>query len=399
MNKYAKILNKIFALGRFSPRKDLSVMKQLCTLLKAPQNKFLAIHVAGSNGKGSVCYKIAKALSLAGFKSALYTSPHILDFEERIMIDDEKISKNEVIDEGEALFKLIENRVTPTFFEFTTALAFNYFANKGVEFAVIETGLGGKLDATNVIMPELSVITSISLEHTYVLGNTIEEIAFQKGGIIKKGRPVILGPRADCLALSQLAKKNDSQLINVRGEFEFFDDENSSTAKSALLLLQKKFSRISNKAINAGIKERPACRFQCFSPKGSSKYPKSVIFDVAHNEAAFSCLFKSIKSKFKDTPIRVLFGLSRDKNIEKCTFEISKATSHVHLVEATSERAAPIKELQRAFLKHDYFNLSLEKNVEDGFKNAFIAASNKGELLLICGSFFIMKDALSNFET
>ncbi len=179
-------------IGAAAYKKDLTNTLQLCAALGDPQKKFKTIHIAGTNGKGSVSHMLAAVLQTAGYKTGLYTSPHLKDFRERIKINGEWCSKDFIVDFTQRIQPLIDD-LEPSFFEITVAMAFEYFANEAVDIAVIETGLGGRLDSTNIIIPELSIITNIGWDHMNMLGDTLEKIAFEKAGIIKKDVPVVIG--------------------------------------------------------------------------------------------------------------------------------------------------------------------------------------------------------------
>ncbi len=185
--------------GPVAIRRDLANTWRLCSLLGDPQEKFKSIHVAGTNGKGSTCHMLASILQTAGYRTGLYTSPHLKEFTERIKINGQEVSQSYVLDFVNRIRPAIDE-IAPSFFEITVAMAFDYFAQEGVDIAVIETGLGGRLDSTNVITPVLSVITNISFDHKDVLGETIEEIAGEKAGIIKEGVPVVISERQDEVA-------------------------------------------------------------------------------------------------------------------------------------------------------------------------------------------------------
>lgn len=183
-------------IGVAAYKKDLTNTVSLCEALDNPHHKFKSVHIAGTNGKGSVSHILAAVLQTAGYKTGLYTSPHLRDFRERIKVNGEVCTERFVIDFTEKI-KLQIGKLQPSFFEITVAMAFEYFALQHVDIAVIETGLGGRLDSTNVITPELSVITNIGLDHTNMLGNTLEKIAFEKAGIIKPGIPAVIGEVLD----------------------------------------------------------------------------------------------------------------------------------------------------------------------------------------------------------
>ncbi|MBL7748187.1 MAG: bifunctional folylpolyglutamate synthase/dihydrofolate synthase, partial [Chitinophagaceae bacterium] len=179
-------------IGAAAYKADLTNTIRLCSALNDPQQQFKSIHIAGTNGKGSTSHMLAAILQSAGYKTGLYTSPHLKDFRERIKINGEMISEAFVIDFTKKMQPLI-GEIQPSFFEITVAMAFDYFAEQQVEVAVIETGLGGRLDSTNIINPELAVITNIGRDHMNLLGDSLEQIAFEKAGIIKAGIPVVVG--------------------------------------------------------------------------------------------------------------------------------------------------------------------------------------------------------------
>jgi dihydrofolate synthase/folylpolyglutamate synthase len=197
--EYREVINYLYdmlpmyqRIGNAAFKKNLSNTRKLCKYLGQPQKKFKSIHVAGTNGKGSSSHMLASILAKAGYKTGLYTSPHLKHFNERIRINGIPVSENYIMDFVEFM-KPVINSVRPSFFELTVAMAFDYFAKEKTDFAVIEVGLGGRLDSTNVIKPQVSLITNISFDHMEMLGETLEEIAIEKGGIIKKNVPVIIG--------------------------------------------------------------------------------------------------------------------------------------------------------------------------------------------------------------
>src|SRR5579859_7311903 len=196
---YAQTLEYIFSklpmysrIGEAAYRKDLFNTIELCNYIGNPQNKFPSVHVAGTNGKGSTSHMLAAIFQKAGYKTGLYTSPHLQDFRERIKVNGQMIREDFIVDFVGRIRPLSES-IDPSFFEVTVAMAFEYFALEKVDIAIIEVGLGGRLDSTNIIVPELSVITQIGYDHMNMLGDTLPLIAFEKAGIIKKGIPVVIG--------------------------------------------------------------------------------------------------------------------------------------------------------------------------------------------------------------
>lgn len=237
-------------IGQSAFKKDLTNTKKLCKYLNHPQKKFKSIHIAGTNGKGSSSHMLAAVLSRAGYKTGLYTSPHLKHFNERIRIDGIPVPESFIVDFVNSM-KPVIGQVNPSFFELTVVMAFEYFAREEVDFAVIEVGLGGRLDSTNVILPEASLITNISYDHQEMLGDTLEEIAAEKAGIIKKKVPVVIGEensitgdvftkmahkmKAPLTFASRNYKVTQIRVLGLRQEIEILDQR---TEKSQRLLLE-----------------------------------------------------------------------------------------------------------------------------------------------------------------
>ena len=273
----------------------------ICELLDNPQNKFKTIHVAGTNGKGSVCNMLASVLAESGYTVGLFTSPHLLDFRERIRINGEVIPENYVIDfvkNNNAVF----NNIKPSFFEWSTALAFDYFESNNVDIAIIETGLGGRLDSTNIISPLVSIITSIGIDHTQYLGNTLEDIAREKGGIIKPNVPVILGEGiAKQSIFEKIASKNNcpvhiatqnnnQPLSSLKGDFQ---KNNVATTLTIIDLIQETYPTITSESISKGllsIKKNTGLRGRWETLQNSPK----VIVDIGHNVHAIKQTVKEL---------------------------------------------------------------------------------------------------------
>ena len=290
----------------------------------------VTIRVAGSNGKGSVAMKIMKTLELSGYRVGLYTSPHLVSYRDRILVNSVPISEEEVVKGIEDLLILSQNLKIPlTFFELTTFLGFLYFKKQQVDVAVIETGLGGRFDCTNVICPILSVITSISKEHTAILGRELEEIAFQKAGIIKRNTPVVLGPKARYQSIYDQAHALNSPLLLSKKISHFFDEENSEIARLSLQEIALKFP-LQPEAIERGLAVRPPCRFERM---------QNVIFDVAHNPEAIFSLLQALHLFFPQRQLRFLVGFSKDKDYGSCLELIATVAGHIHL-----EEQAPLPE-------------------------------------------------------
>lgn len=343
-------------------------------LLKAlghPEKTFRSIHIAGTNGKGSVSTKIATALRHAGYKTGLYTSPHISCFRERIQINGELISEEQVT---EYLEKILKLNIQPTFFETTTLLAYLHFSKEKVDYAVIETGIGGRKDATNTIIPELSIITSIGMDHTEILGDTLEKIAFEKAGIIKEGIPVFIGPSVPKKEIEPVAIQNRASLTQVTGSFPTFDEENSAIAKAALnhLGIEKRF-------IQTGCLARPPCRIQ-----EMAREPHPIVLDVAHNPNGLTALFKSLNHLYPDQKFACIVGLSDSKDIEGCLEILTQNVSYLYLVQAM-HRGTPTEILARKLDGFGYSHYTTSLSIQEALE------ANKGPLL-VCGTFFIMDE-------
>jgi len=369
---YQSVLEKTFSLSKKKGMNcSLSNIKRLCEIHNHPELAFPTIHVAGTNGKGSVCTKIASALQQAGWKVGLYTSPHIATFRERIRINGEFISETEIA----TLFGQIKAKAT--FFEIATLIAFLYFRAQEVDVAIIETGLGGTWDATNVVMPLLSVITSIGFDHTELLGDSLEKIAFEKAGIIKKGVPVVLGPDLPSAVLRSVARERGSPAYQSCYRDRDYDRENQETARIALELLRSRF-QLTDEAIRIGLQAKPPCRFEQHQIEG-----KTVIFDVAHNTHGFARLLEKLDHR----PCRFIVGFSAGKDIAECARLIESKAHAIHLVSGPHPRLASVDAIQAAF---SHPQLYPEETIADAIRKAL---QGPEEILVIAGSFFIMQAA------
>lgn len=381
MKSYESVIDYLFSIP-FSQglKPDLSRAKALNDALNFPSRSYPTIHVAGSNGKGSVALKVAKVLELSGYKVGLYTSPHLVSFRDRIVVNSLPISEEAVV---EGVNKLLALQSQLTFFELTTFLAFIYFKHSHVDVAVIETGIGGRFDCTNVIDPILSIITSISREHAAILGEDLEAIAFQKAGIIKPNTPVVLGPKARYQSIYDSAKALNSPLFYPKKISYFFDEENSATAKLSISQIQSQFP-VTAEALENGLSLRPPCRFERL---------QNVIFDVAHNPEAIFSLLQALHIFFPQRKLRFLVGFCKDKDYPSCLELIADVATHIHLVKADSSRAVPSEELQLALYQENPQFSTAHAALEEGINRAYAEATSKGELLVICGSFYIMDPA------
>lgn len=385
---YSVLLNRLFSLTRFKGgKKGLSTAIALSEHFGHPERSFSSVHIAGTNGKGSVTTKIARSCTLSGLKTGLFTSPHLFAFEERVQIDNVLISKEQVIEKLSLIFEVVDQKgLNVTFFEIVTFLAFLYFREEKVDIAIIETGLGGRLDATNVLSPLLSIITTISREHVQQLGETLEEIAYEKAGIIKRKIPVVIGPKAKLKPILEKARKMASPIYLVKDAHQFYDAENRAIAEKALEVLSNKLA-LNAAAIEEGIKQRPKCRFEL---------KENILFDVAHNPHGFLRLKEALKMHYPNKKLRFVVGMSPTKEIEACLEIIAKEGAPLHLVQSQDRMTLSPSELEKSLLKIEAGSYFLEKNIESGIKNAK-AAALEDELIVVCGSFYIMLESYLHF--
>lgn len=343
----------------------LDRMTQLMERLGNPHLQFKSIHIAGTNGKGSTAAFIASVLSEAGYRAGLYTSPHLERFSERIKVDGEEISQRDIdkiSGEVEAASKDLPAG-DPTYFEFATALAFLYFARQQVDIAVIETGLGGRLDATNIITPLLSIITPVALDHSEYLGDSLQGVAAEKGGIIKEGVPVIIGRQVGevlCI-LEDIAKERDARALvygrdfnmSKKGEGSFnysgsslkledvelsmygdYQMENAATALAALELIKGQGFDLDEKAVREGLMNTSwPGRFEIISQN------PDIILDGAHNPAAARRLKDAVTVRYGGEKGVVVAGFMSDKDIAGILEELAPLASTIILTRPGEERA------------------------------------------------------------
>ncbi|NNF02311.1 MAG: bifunctional folylpolyglutamate synthase/dihydrofolate synthase [Bacteroidia bacterium] len=335
--------------GAAAYKADLNNTIALCKALNDPQQNLKCIHIAGTNGKGSISHMLASIFEVAGYKTGLYTSPHYKDFRERIKINGKMISKNYVSDFVAGQKKLIKD-LQPSFFELTVGMAFQYFNEKKVDIAIIETGMGGRLDSTNIIDPELSIITNISLDHTAFLGKTIRKIALEKAGIIKHHKPIIIGKYQDDTAdiFKKIAKQKKSDIhfssysVNAKKlrssdlSCSYFDVkmrsgqvykklalplsgdyqiENLKTVLKSCEVLRDLGYKLSKAHIIKGlaeVKSRTGIlgRFECISSS------PNIVVDGAHNEVGMMSVLKQIRA-LKYEQLHVVYGVVNDKDLNK----------------------------------------------------------------------------------
>lgn len=412
---YERCLDTMYKLGRFGIILGLDTMTGILGRLGNPEKSFTAIHVAGTNGKGSVASYLTRILTLAGYRTGLYTSPHLVRFNERIQIDGQMITDTEVVESHTRVEAANTSGRSATFFELTTAMAFDLFAQKGVEVAVIETGMGGRLDATNILTPALSIITNISLEHKAHLGGTLSKIAFEKAGIIKAGVPAIVGVRqASALSvMEERAKAVGAPLLRLGREIRIrrsgkgfscrcngvtvgglstsllgkHQTENAALAVAACLALKE---RLGFPLTDAIIRQGLATTSWPGRLEKVAEQPETVI-DGAHNPAAIKVLVDYLKGEQKGREITLVTGILDDKAYQKMFASLLPLCRRVILVQAQTERSID-PETMRADASRFLGDVSVIRDIDEAIATAR-ATANDGELVLVAGSLYVAGEA------
>lgn len=423
----ASFLNENFVsfqtAGRSAYRGGLETITAMCRAMGDPQRDYLTIHIAGTNGKGSVAHILASVLQAAGYRTGLYTSPHLHDFRERIRVDGEPIPQKGVAgfftDYGEKM-----KEAGLSYFEMTTAMAFKWFSKSGVEVAVIETGLGGRLDATNVITPVLGIITNIGPEHRDILGDTPEKIAAEKAGIIKKGVPVLIG-RTDpgsSEVFTARAAESDAPLIFAGNTYECtgkalnpscqrftirrlcdgrtqeidldllgaYQQENLITARAAISLLRHKTQlNISTRAMLAGC--RNVVRTTGLSGRWQviSNAPLTVA-DGGHNPHAIMQIARQLESQDYDK-LYMVVGFAADKEMNEI-LPLLPEKAHYIFTQADSPRALPAEKLAIMAASHGLKGITV-KDAAPALEKARTMASNR-DMIFIGGSFYLVSEII-----
>ncbi len=379
-------------------KKDLANTLALCKALGNPQHKFKSVHVAGTNGKGSSSHSIAAVLQMAGYKVGLYTSPHLKSFTERIRLNGQEIPEANVVS-FVADNKAEIERIQPSFFEMTVVMAFDYFAKANVDIAVIEVGLGGRLDSTNVITPEVSLITNIGYDHMDMLGDTLEKIAFEKAGIIKEDVPVVIGTTQDetTPVFETKAKSVGTPLIyaDQDDDLEFFKTDLMGpyhqnnlpgilktievlTHKGFYITKEAAIEGLGNVAFLTGIKGR----WQVLSDS------PLIIADTGHNKEAFQFIVDEIRSRKWETLYMVL-GFVEDKNVLSL-LEMIPTEAEIVFCEANVPRAMKLEKL-KSLASHLFPNAHYVKDVNKAVETVSERAS-KADMIFIGGSTFVVAE-------
>ncbi|WP_100615456.1 bifunctional folylpolyglutamate synthase/dihydrofolate synthase [Confluentibacter citreus] len=383
--------------GKSAFRKDLTNTLKLSEHLHFPEKKFKSIHVAGTNGKGSTSHMLASILQEAGYKVGLYTSPHLKDFRERIKINGHVVSKQFVTGFIKRNKSFLESN-SLSFFEMTVGMAFDYFSKEKIDVAIVEVGLGGRLDSTNIITPEVSVITNIGYDHMQFLGNTIEEIAFEKGGIIKPNVPVVIGETQTETqpVFKNLASKNNSEITfadkEIKEIFEsdlkgIYQEKNIKTVLQAIRKIQERGFIISQAHIKKGLlnvvdNTGLMGRWQILQLN-----PK-VICDTAHNKEGLAYVMKQLLNETYKT-LHIVFGVVNDKDVTSILPLLPKKAIY-YFCKPDIPRGLDAKELKQIFMDAG-FNGKTYSSVKEAYKAAKDNAT-ANDCIYIGGSTFVVAE-------
>ena len=385
-------------IGKAAYKADLNNTIAICDVLGNPQNDFKSIHIAGTNGKGSTAHILASILQCSGLKVGLYTSPHLKDFRERIRINGEMITKDKVCEFVES-YKTDFEKIKPSFFEMTVALAFDYFAGQGVDVAVIETGLGGRLDSTNIITPVLSVITNIGIDHTEFLGNTLEKIAGEKAGIIKQNVPVVIGETQEEIKQVFIAKANEvnTEICFADKEVEkietdllgHYQKKNIITALKCIDVLKQNGFTVQDMQVKEGLNNVIKNTGLLGRWQVLSRSPL-IICDAAHNVEGLVEILPQIRS----TPHKVLhfvLGMVKDKDIDPM-LKLLPENAVYYFCKADIPRGLDQNELREKAKKHNLSGKSYP-SVKEALKNA-TSNAKRDDLVFVGGSSFVVAEVV-----
>lgn len=428
IKSYKKVINFLYEKlpmfqrdGRSAYKANLDNSIELDNHFNNPHKNFKTIHVGGTNGKGSVSHIIASVLQEAGYKVGLYTSPHLKDFRERIKINGEMISEDDVVDFVNDNYEMIKN-ISPSFFELTVSMAFSYFAQKEVDFAVVEVGLGGRLDSTNVVTPEISVITNVGIDHVSILGDNIKTIAVEKAGIIKENKPVVIGKHnieSDEVFNNKAADLNSEiyysqdfyqiEMMEISNNYRrviskdkdgnitelfipllgLYQQNNLSLVlKVADVLIEKGYSL--NKDIIAKGVENVVKNTNLLGRWQIINESPKIIVDTGHNEDAILNIFNQINEENYQN-LHVIFGMADDKEIDNVLALLPKEAIY-HFVNADSPRSILASELRNRALKFDLYGESYP-SVNSALNYVKNIAGLK-DLIFIGGSTFVVAEII-----
>ena len=378
-------------------KSDIGNIVKASTILGNPHLNFKSVHIAGTNGKGSTAHMISSVLQESGYKVGLYTSPHLKDFRERIRINGKIISQKTVVDFIEK-YKTKFEEIDMSFFEMTVAMAFHHFSEEKVDIAIIECGLGGRLDSTNIIQPLVSVITNIGIDHTALLGNTIEEIAKEKAGIIKQETPIIIGRnQKECRTIFiNKAREHNSEVYFCEGESAYqtdlkgnYQNENKRTAVFSLNELQKKGFEIKKEDIRKGLLKVTENTSLVGRWQIVNESPLTIC-DTAHNEDGIKEIVKQLNT-IDYNELHFVLGTVNDKSIEKVLSLLPKSAKY-YFCQADIPRALDKNELRKLSEKNKLFG-EVYPSVSDAYNQAKKNAKIN-DCIYIGGSTFVVAEII-----
>ena len=425
---YQQCLEKIYQLGRFGIKLELETIRNILARLGHPEKKYACIHVAGTNGKGSTATYIASILQAAGFKTGIYTSPHLVTFNERICINGHMIPDSDVVKAYEAVNAADTGDRPATFFEIATAMAFFYFAEEQVDWAVIETGMGGRFDATNIIEPAVSVITNLSIEHTQYLGTTIQALATEKGGIIKSGTPLVTSVHqpSGIRVLKNIAREKDAPVYEYKQDF--FVRKNPGRPTVTYRGLNLRISDITPPLPGDHQKENlgmalAACEliFGQYKKTDSryhltpdlvrqgltgAKWPGRleviqqnplVILDGAHNLKASQVLARYLSKTLAGRQLTLVIGILDDKPYEAMLKNLLSVSHRVIITRAKIDRSLPTPVLAAAAKKIFNGPIQVIEQVSEAVSHA-ISSTSENDAVCIAGSLYVAGEAKEKFD-
>ncbi len=390
---YNAAIDWLFSTQHRGIKLGLDNVRHLLAALGEPQNQLRFIHVAGTNGKGSVCAMIDSICRRAAIKTGLFTSPHLVRFNERIQINGLPINDLSVIRGIHRIQALIDEERHPTFFEITTALAFEYFRSNGVDLVVLETGLGGRLDATNVVIPVVSVLTSIDIDHQQWLGCTLRKIAAEKGGIIKPNVPIVSGPQFTEVraVLERIAAAQAAPILYVEGPVEGLSiglagSHQRMNAAIAIEAIRKAGIHVSPSALKEGLAN-------VHWPGRFQRINERIYLDGAHNPAAAKCVVETWRERFGGERATIIFGGLSDKDLRGIINTLSSLAARFLLVPVRSPRAASPADLEPFVPK--YIPAVRCTSPEQ----ALSRADSFEEPILVTGSLFLVGETLAILDS
>jgi len=417
---YKEVLEYLLQLERMGIKLGLENTNRLLSHLGNPHKTYPSIHIAGTNGKGSTAVIIESILANSGYRVGLYTSPHLVDFRERIRINGHLISQKYVTDFFSDIREKFQS-INPTFFEAVTVLAFNYFRDEKVDLAIIETGMGGQFDATNVLTPTASVITNIDYEHTSHLGNDLSKIAFEKAGIIKNGIPVVTATHQieAKRVIRQVCQQRKAKLISVFDETQWVIKEiNERKTELDIFTRSQKYYNLRLTLPGRHQLENAICAIiaaELAEPIGikvtstgaslgfrNIKWPgrlqriskePEVILDVGHNPGAMKTLYEYFKEFYNGCHVVAVFGILSDKDSNRMLAELNRFTNVIIITEPVTDRAADTDTLARQASRITS-NFQIIPHVRDAFKAALDYAKDD-DVVLVTGSHYTVGEVLS----